>query len=226
MSLTAGPPPAEPSYIRNVHRMVFLGDSIIASGGLPKGFVTLVGSYLRTLYPSHNFQLINAGVMGETSSQMLSRFERDVLASKPDVLFLMAGLNDIRLNVDASEYARAVETMVENAEAAGIKVVILSPPITSEYQDIKTPLAQQCNEVLKAIAQKHNQDYIDISPSLNALIRDYRQMTGARDYLVTMDGDHLSAAGNRVVANLILWQLGISPDLRGRVRSQNEAYDI
>lgn len=45
-------------------------------------------------YPEANFNVINSGVSGDTAEQSRSRWERDVLSYKPDLVTICFGLND------------------------------------------------------------------------------------------------------------------------------------
>ena len=60
-------------------------------------------------------EVINAGVGGNRSSQLLRRLDRDVLAQQPTVVVLMVGTND-RLNsggfIDINAYRKNVNTLI------------------------------------------------------------------------------------------------------------------
>ena len=45
-----------------------------------------------------NPKLLNRGIGGQTTPQMLSRFEQDVIAVKPRAVLILAGTNDIAGN--------------------------------------------------------------------------------------------------------------------------------
>jgi len=49
------------------------------------------GSFLASLY-------INRGISGQTTPQMVLRFPQDVIALKPKVVVILAGINDIAGN--------------------------------------------------------------------------------------------------------------------------------
>ncbi len=68
-------------------RLVFLGDSL-TWGGYGGNFVAEVAK----LMPQH--EIINAGTGGDTVINLLNRLDEDVLAHKPDGVFVMVGGND------------------------------------------------------------------------------------------------------------------------------------
>ena len=64
-----------------------MGDSITESWS----------NYSPEFFSEHGF-LINKGISGETTPQMLDRFEADVLSLKPEGVIILAGINDIAQN--------------------------------------------------------------------------------------------------------------------------------
>jgi lysophospholipase L1-like esterase len=70
--------------------IVCLGDSI--TYGFPYGPAT---SWAARLSENIEARVINKGINGNTTSDMLARFERDVLKYKPTHLILMGGINDV-----------------------------------------------------------------------------------------------------------------------------------
>ena len=84
--------------------MVALGDSTTAGAPSfnspaeypPEGRGNEQSQYLYWVMQEHpEWWLINRGVTGERTDQMLDRFESDVLAYNPRVLIVLAGVNDI-----------------------------------------------------------------------------------------------------------------------------------
>ena len=68
------------------NRVVFMGNSITEFWGeIDSGFFK-------------EKQFINRGISGQTTSQMLLRFRRDVIDLNPSVVVILAGINDIAEN--------------------------------------------------------------------------------------------------------------------------------
>src|SRR5262245_18772354 len=97
--LVSAAPCARPAQVhdplRGVRRIAMLGDSITQLGGRAGGYVSLVDYHLKKLYPEHPVEIVNAGVSGNRSSEMRERFQRDVLARKPDLVTVSVGINDV-----------------------------------------------------------------------------------------------------------------------------------
>src|SRR4051794_28866505 len=83
-----------PKGLQGVHRIVCLGDSITEQGENPGAYVWLVRHFLNDVYPQEHIEVINAGISGHKSTDMLARFQRDVLDKKPDLVTISVGVND------------------------------------------------------------------------------------------------------------------------------------
>jgi acyl-CoA thioesterase I len=76
--------------------IVALGSSSTQGAGASSpahAYPARLESELHALLPHMAITVINKGVGGEDSAQMLARFERDVLTVEPDLLIWQAGVN-------------------------------------------------------------------------------------------------------------------------------------
>ena len=112
--------------------IVALGDSTTAGTPAfkspieapPGGSGNVESQYAHWLMKQHpDWQVLNRGVNGERSDQIHARFERDVLRVKPDVVVIIAGVNDIYQGRAAEAVERELERMYDAARAARIPVV-------------------------------------------------------------------------------------------------------
>ena len=71
--------------------------------------------------------VVNRGIAGQTSAQILIRFQQDAVALNPRVVHIMAGLNDIAGNtgrISPQDYKNNITAMIDIAKANGIAVVL------------------------------------------------------------------------------------------------------
>jgi lysophospholipase L1-like esterase len=230
-----------PSNLKGVKRIVCLGDSITQGGEGPGGYVWLVRHYLKTLYPQQNIEVLNVGISEHKSNDMLARFQKDVLDKKPDMVTISVGVNDVwhgffnfqerkeipdgngPNGIPLDAYRRNVLEMVIRAKEAGAKVVILSTTVI--YEDLRSAPNVKLvgyNESLREIARKQGAVFVDYQKPFQRLIKAYRDTTGGRDDLLTTDGVHMNALGNRVMAYTLLSGLGIAPEARTKVQGEVE----
>lgn len=96
------------------HRVVFFGDSITeAWSGARPGFF--------------KGDRINRGISGQTTGQMLGRFQADVIALRPTTVHILAGTNDLAGNTGATTIARIsnnIRSMVDLARVHRIRVIL------------------------------------------------------------------------------------------------------
>lgn len=113
----------------------------------------LLHEKLKTAHPNAVINVIVTSIGGENSVQGAARFERDVLALRPDVVTIDYALNDRRVGLDK---ARAAWTeMITKAKAAGIKVILLtpSPDKSAKLDDPNDPLNQHAAQIRKLAAE-------------------------------------------------------------------------
>ena len=118
-----------------------LGDSITHGGGA----ITVPPSY--TLYDWETYCSIpvkNLGHSGDTTAEMLARFDRDVLPFSPRVLIIMGGVNDFRAGIYGAESVRNLAALREKCKARGITPIFLTatpirPAMMTARMTIQTP---------------------------------------------------------------------------------------
>ena len=67
--------------------------------------------------------VLNRGVNGERTDQIAARFDRDVVAAKPAVVIILAGVNDVYQGRTVADVTSQLRGMYDRAAAAGIPVV-------------------------------------------------------------------------------------------------------
>ena len=153
-------------------------ERIIASGNYPE--VVFMGNSITDnwayfhpdFFNNHNF--CGRGISGQTSAQMLVRFNDDVIDLHPKAVVIMAGTNDVAHN----EYWVSPERVVDNivamcnqAQANGIVPIISSIPPCSEFpwrKEIENPgqTIVNINKSLKAYADANGIIYLDYHSAL------------------------------------------------------------
>lgn len=137
-------------------RAVFMGDSI--TDGWAK--------QSPDFFYSNNF--VGRGISGQTTTQMLVRFRRDVLDLSPKYVVILAGTNDIARNnglISLENILGNIQSMCELAKAHKIKPVLCSVLPADRYRwrkDLK-PAGDivKLNELIKAYAKSARIPYVD-----------------------------------------------------------------
>lgn len=183
-------------------RVVFMGDSI-TQGWKIEG--------AESEFPGKPY--FNRGISGQTTPQMLVRFRQDVIALKPKVVVILAGINDIAGNtgpMTLEQTENNLASMAELATANGIRVVMCSVlpafdfPWSPGLEPAKKVLA--LNEWIKARAAEKGYVYVDFHTAM----KDERDGLPAK---LSKDGVHPLPAGYAVMDPLV--EAGIGKALKG-----------
>jgi len=130
-------------------RIVFLGDSLTAGYGLAKeeSVPSLIQTRLRSQgYP---YDVVNAGVSGDTSAGGLSRLDWS-LEGDVRMLVIELGANDGLRGLPVANIKRNLTEIITRAQSRGIKVVLTgmeAPPnfgaaYTAEFRQVYRDLAK------------------------------------------------------------------------------------
>ncbi|EJX02182.1 sialate-O-acetyltransferase [gut metagenome] len=148
-----------------------------------------------------NPKIINRGVSGAVSKEMLANLE-SVIAGRPKQIFFMIGTNDLGtagLNT-AAQVACQVRTTLKHCqkETPETKLYVQSI-LPSRQRDLA--LQKETNDSLKNICKEMKVTYIDLWDDLVSV-----SQTGNTDH--TLDGLHLTASGYRIWCNKIAPYVG------------------
>jgi uncharacterized protein (TIGR02246 family) len=172
------------------NRVVFFGNSI----------TEMWAKSFPTMFPGKPY--IGRGISGQTTPQLLVRFNQDVVALKPKVVVILAGTNDIAGNTGPSTIEMIednLRSMAEIAKANGIRVVLSSVLPVYDYPWRPglepAPKIMALNAWMKAYAAKVGATYLDY----HSAMQDARH--GMREGLAS-DEVHPTEAGYRVMAPL------------------------
>lgn len=207
-----------PAPLRGVRRIVTLGDSITQGGARPGGYVWLMDRYLKALYPQHPIEIINAGISGHKSSDMLARFQQDVLDRKPDLVTISVGVNDVwhgftrehpagygPRRVPPEQYETNVRKMIEMARAAGVRVLLFTTTIfEDEPHSPRNSRALLYNDILRRLAREYG---LRLADQYGAFARAWQAREGTP---LTSDQVHMAPSGDRLMARTALRALGIT----------------
>ena len=82
---------------------------------------------------------MDKGISGQNTTQMLSRFQKDVVDLNPQVVVIMGGTNDLAQGVAKQQIVDNIASMAEMAQGAGIKVVLCTVTPNNDYYSRLNP---------------------------------------------------------------------------------------
>jgi lysophospholipase L1-like esterase len=113
-------------------RIVAMGDSTTAGTPAfkspreapPNGQGDETSQYAYWLMQAHpEWEVVNQGVNAQPSDVIAARFDEDVVAQKPAVVVIIAGVNDVYQGRPAQHVTDQLAAMYQRARDAGIRVV-------------------------------------------------------------------------------------------------------
>lgn len=130
-------------------KIVFMGDSLTAALEVPYDsdrWYYRVGIH-NNYAPA---DIINKGVSGNNSNQMVARFPTDVMsyASEIDVLVFMFTVNDKTNGLTLAQSKANYLNMINQAKEVGIKVVLLSPNLFTVGVSSWAPWVELWDEIV------------------------------------------------------------------------------
>jgi lysophospholipase L1-like esterase len=168
--------------------VVFMGDSI----------TELWGRQPEQFFPGKPY--VNRGIGGQTTPQMVLRFQQDVVDMKPRVVVINGGTNDIAGNTGPSTLKMIednLKSMTEIAQANGIRVVLASVTPAYDYPWRKglepAEKVVELNDWMKDFCLKAGCVYADyFTPMAD-------EKHGMKEGL-SVDGIHPTPAGYRIMS--------------------------
>lgn len=198
---SAAPKPGGP-------RIVVVGDSLTAGLGLPveDAYPAVLQ---RRLDANHlKYQVINAGISGDTSAGGLSRLDW-ALEGDVRILILALGANDGLRGLPVSQLKDNLARIIERAQARGVTVVLAGMEAPPNWGDEYT---KAFHDVYPALAEQYHL----------ALVPFLLEGVAGIDRLNQRDGLHPTSEGDRMVGDTV-WKVlqpviaaGKQPASRGK----------
>ena len=207
-------------HFRNGDRILFQGDSITDCGrrespdGLGGGYVAMVQGILAARRPDLRVRILNRGISGDRTAELLTRWEEDCVQLKPDVLSIMIGVNDVwrkqgewngQKHIPLPQFRRNLVRLVEAAMSSGVRQLVLMSPTTIEKEN-NGPLNELLAEYdafVRELAAAQQGIYV---PARAAFLRAREQLP---DVVWSADGCHPSIAGHALLAHEWLKAVGL-----------------
>ena len=205
--------------IANKDTILFAGDSTTDADKkttfleLGNGYVRLIFHFLRAFRPENKYHLVNAGVSGNTSRDLLSRWEQDVLAKKPDVVFCMIGINDVWRHFDTfekeeyyvslEEYERNLETMAERSKEVREFVFVSPFFMEGNRTDAMRQMTERYAAVMKRVADRRGLRFVDMQAAFDKFLQHRSGIS------ISWDRVHPGDTGSMIIARRLLEEMNI-----------------
>ena len=208
--------------LKKYARIGITGDSVTDCGrahpvgcrntGLGNGYAFFVDTALSALYPEQKIWVDNTGISGNTSKQLLERFDEDVLSRNPDVITVMIGINNVWRHfdigsyfpeslkeLDLPHYESNLRKIIEKTLVKNCKLVLITPYFLEPNKN--DPIRKMCDEysaAVKALADEYGTYFCDVQSAFDKF------MEKESAYLLSNDRVHPNQIGHYILANELL----------------------
>ena len=181
-------------------RIVFVGDSITHGAR----YLRYLQAFQCLRHPGSGSRIVNCGISGDSAAGALRRFDGDILALKPDRVFVMFGMNDVgRSNWNDAEpsaetagrraksvagFADSMRKLVDRFADARVKTVLMTPSPFDQYTAQKAANIAFCNDGLaqcaahvRGLAEERHLGLVDLHRTLTDIQKAHLDMAFCPD---------------------------------------------
>lgn len=189
----------QPTY-EQWRQLLALEARAVANGQGDNRLAVIVGDSLSMWFPSDRLpaeQLwLNQAISGDTTRGVLQRLG-DFAETRPDVVYVMAGVNDLKAGAADAEILGNLQQIVQRLRQTHPQAkIVLQSILPTRVPNIPNQRIVQINRQLATIARRHNAVFLNLH-------RQFTALDGAMQPAYTTDGVHLNDRGYAT------WQLSL-----------------
>ncbi|WP_042463444.1 SGNH/GDSL hydrolase family protein [Neobacillus dielmonensis] len=190
--------------------LLFVGDSLTDCGrnedpeGLGSGYVRIIRDYLLITNPAQAPTVMNKGISGNHVTDLVSRWDQDVISEHPNYVSILIGINDVWRRLDhpkkelvfPDQYEKILQELLLDLTAkTSAKVILMEPTIHGEEADsLGNIMLKPYVEAVHRLAKEYDAILVPVHEAL----LDYLSLPSAKQ--LTLDGVHMNSAGNLLLA--------------------------
>lgn len=192
--------------------ILFYGDSVTDGDrdrnipeDLGEAYPVYVKKEYDKLFPERKVTFLNRGISGDRTCDLLRRYEKDVLALKPDFVSILIGINDTWRRYDsadptsAKQFRENYETLLKKikADLPAAKIMLIQPFLLDTppdriawHEDLDPKI-----EVVNDLAQTYGDYYLRLHDRFLEMVANGTSMES-----IAADGVHPTLFGHREIA--------------------------
>lgn len=154
---------------------------------------------LRRKFPKSEINVINRGIGGQDTVEMIARLQTSVIDERPDLVIWQLGTNSVVRGEDTSGMAALVEGGVSRIQAIGADVVLIDP----QYVPAVTAKKEGASKMVKLIGDIARLKKIAVFPRFEVMRHWHEDEKLPFDTFVISDGLHMNDWGYACFAQLL-----------------------
>ncbi len=204
----------------HMDRIVFAGDSVTDMGSacpvgeglfdnVGRSYVRIIENMLSAFYPEVYVRVTNSGIGGNTSRDLLNRWDRDVKNLNPQWVSICIGINDVWRQFDTpaipdgavlpDEYESNIEKMILSVKDSVKGIFILSPYYMEPLaDDVMRKRMDEYTAICEKLAAKYGCTFVNLQEVFNNYFR-FRHSS-----YIAWDRIHPNQVGATVIARAFL----------------------
>lgn len=170
--------------------IVAIGSSSTAGAGASspaKSYPSQLEVELKNRFPKNSITVLNYGVGGEEVADMLKRFDRAVVAAKPDLVLWQLGTNSVIRDHQLSDHGAAIRDGLNRIRAIGAEVVLIDPQFAP-----KVIAKAEAGPMVELIATTAKAEDVDLFRRFEVMKRWHDADNLSFESFVSPDGLHMN----------------------------------
>jgi acyl-CoA thioesterase-1 len=170
--------------------IVAIGSSSTAGAGASSrsaNYPSRLQAELNQRFRGHKITVVNRGIGGEKITDMLKRFDKAIVAAKPDLVLWQLGTNSVLRDEAVGKQGAAIRAGLAKIRATGADVALIDPQFAPKV--IAKPDAAH---MVALISMTAKQESVDLYPRYEVMKRWHEVDHMAFKTFVSADGLHMN----------------------------------
>jgi acyl-CoA thioesterase-1 len=170
--------------------IVAIGSSSTAGAGASspaKSYPSQLAIELKKQFPNNSITVLNRGANGEEVADMLKRFDKAVVAAKPDLVLWQLGTNSVIRDHMFNDHGAAIRDGLNKIRSTGADVVLIDPQFAP-----KVIAKSEAEHMVELIAETAKVENVDLFRRFDVMKRWHETDHMAFESFVSPDGLHLN----------------------------------
>ena len=140
--------------------IVAIGSSSTAGAGASSpaaSYPSRLAVELQQRFPGHDITVLNRGINGEETDDMMARFSADVLAEHPQLVLWQVGTNSVLRDRPLDTHSAQLHQGIEELKAANVDVVLIDPQFAPAVN-----VKPETSDMIEQIALAAKEENVDL----------------------------------------------------------------
>ena len=213
-------------HLKKGSTILFLGDSITHGGRtnsmdgnhiIGHGYQSIIASKLGFENMDNMQKFINKGISGETISQIYSRLYTDVLKYKPDMISILAGINDVGkgfglpYGMTTDKYIKIYQMMIDDIRTVlNNPTIIVCEPFYLELNSRNNPYENtpyvECESYVEPLYIKQSDNYMKLFRKELTYMQEQTKLLAEKNHCVFVSlQEEFYAAAKKAAPEYLIW---------------------